>query len=248
MISKLFRTLTNCELIFKHSPTFSKMSAHVRIICDRNPRCEPDETWVFGYGSLVWKADFPFEEKRTGYIKGFLRRFYQNSIDHRGTHDKPGRVVTLIHSDDPEAKVWGMGYRIGKNDAEKVLKHLDYREKNGYGRHRVLFHPYPPSNIQSNHPKNIVLYLAKQGNPSFAGQQDSIQEIADQILGAAGESGENTEYVYKLADAMRQLYPGEEDDHLFELEQVLKAAEARKNERNGFVICEVDRSSLSKEG
>lgn len=44
-----------------------------------------EKLYIFGYGSLIWKPNFPYSRRMIGYIKGYKRRFYQSSITHRGT-------------------------------------------------------------------------------------------------------------------------------------------------------------------
>lgn len=50
----------------------------------------------------------------------------------------------------------------------------------------------------------------------------AIEDIAQQVVTSIGPSGSNKEYVYNLAEAMRQLAPNAEDEHLFALEKAVK--------------------------
>ncbi|GAA5314806.1 MAG: gamma-glutamylcyclotransferase [Candidatus Pelagadaptatus aseana] len=167
----------------------------------------PDQpVWVFGYGSLIYKVDFPFIERRAASIEGYARRFWQGSHDHRGTPEAPGRVVTLV--EEPGARCGGMAYLI----AAEVFEHLDYREKNGYLRVGVELE-FAGEDRQSG-----VVYIAREDNGAFLGAAPE-PEIARHIARSRGPSGCNRDYLMHLAASLRRL--GYEDEHVFRLERYL---------------------------
>jgi cation transport regulator ChaC len=162
--------------------------------------------WLFGYGSLIFKADFPFIERRPASIANWTRRFWQGSYDHRGTEKSPGRVVTLI----PQAGAVcdGMAYLV----TPEVFDHLDHREKNGYLRFSTDMIFEDGSSAEG------LVYVATEENAAFLGPASEL-EIARQIARSAGPSGRNRDYLTDLADALRQL--GKNDPHVFAIEQYL---------------------------
>lgn len=169
-------------------------------------------SWVFGYGSLVWRPGFAFEERRPGWVSGWTRRFWQGSTDHRGVPGAPGRVVTLIRT--PGHHCWGMAYRISDEVRHEVFEALDLREQGGYARHPVAIHT---QRQQGGTPATLegVVYLATRDNPCYLGDAPAA-DIARQIAASHGPSGSNREYLMRLAQALRDW--GEDDPHVFELE------------------------------
>jgi len=168
-----------------------------------------ESVWVFGYGSLIYKADFPYFERKPAKIHGWTRRFWQGSHDHRGTPDAPGRVVTLIESDE---ECLGMAYRV----APHTFEHLDVREKNGYLRFTT-----PLYFLDGTQDEGLV-YIATPNNAAWLGPAP-VEEIAEHILRSHGPSGSNREYLLKLDDALHALHA--QDDHVSSIAQALRALE-----------------------
>jgi cation transport regulator ChaC len=177
---------------------------------------EPAPLWIFGYGSLIWKPEIPFDLRLEGYIHGFQRRFYQGSTDHRGVPGAPGRVVTLLPQAD--AVCWGIAYRIPPERQAEVLQRLDHREKGGYDRIHTAFHAREAIVSKSI---MVSLYHATPTNPNYLGPAP-LKEMSRQIIQSVGPSGANTEYLLELAGALRRM--NLEDRHVFALEERVRAA------------------------
>ncbi len=138
--------------------------------------------WIFGYGSLVWRPDFPYVERRTAAIDGWSRRFWQGSTDHRGVPGDPGRVVTLVR--EPGARCWGRAYRIGGRDGEAILEGLAFREKGGYDRIVLDLHFAGAPEA----PAPGFVYFANPDNPNWLGPAP-LADIARQVRRSRGPSG-----------------------------------------------------------
>jgi cation transport protein ChaC len=162
--------------------------------------------WLFGYGSLIFKADFPYLARRPASIAGWSRRFWQGSHDHRGTPAAPGRVVTLVP--DPDAVCHGMAYLVTPQE----FAHLDHREKNGYLRLATAIA------FEDGSAGEGIVYIATRDNAAWLGPADE-DAIARQIAAARGPSGANADYLVELAAALRAL--GKPDPHVFALEERL---------------------------
>ncbi len=170
-----------------------------------------EPTWVFGYGSLIYKVDFPYLERRIASITGWQRRFWQGSHDHRGTPDAPGRVVTLIPASAELCR--GVAYKV----EHSVFEHLDFREKNGYQRIPI------PITLEAPHESAAgVVYVADRDNVAYLGPVP-MPQLANHIAASHGPSGSNRDYVLQLAEALREL--GDNDPHVLALEALLTVVE-----------------------
>ncbi|KAM5531947.1 hypothetical protein V8D89_011478 [Ganoderma adspersum] len=182
---------------------------------------------VFGYGSLIFKPPPHVVKESPGYLKGYVRRFAQKSHDHRGTPENPGRVVTLIHTEDwdnfsgsdpfpHEDVVWGIAYTIDPAYESEVRDYLDYREKDGYTLEEVDIYGLVDGLEQIILLKTFC-YVGRPDNPSFLGSEP-LDKLAERIWHSVGPSGPNKEYLYKLTESVRRLAPESHDSHLFALE------------------------------
>ncbi len=179
----------------------------------------PGDTWVFGYGSLVWRPSFPFAERIGAELPGWRRRFWQGSTDHRGVPGAPGRVVTLerIPVGDGANEPMGCGgvvYRLPADSQQATLAALDVREQGGYEvfRHAVM--------LVDGRTLTALVYVATPNNPNYLGPAEDDQ-LVEQILSASGPSGPNSEYILRLADALEEL--GFVDSHVARLAQGVRA-------------------------
>lgn len=164
---------------------------------------------IFAYGSLLFRPGFSYLARERAVLQGFARSFSQASPDHRGTPERPGRVLTLVER--VGASTVGAVYYVDA-PAQQLLQELDYRERAGYQRVTLEV-------VLGAGTLHAVTWIARPGNEHDVGQLPLV-ELAAHMRVSVGPSGRNDDYVFQLEAALVEL--GGADPFVSELSALLR--------------------------
>ena len=155
------------------------------------------DLWVFGYGSLMWRPGFAYEDVRPAALTGLRRCFCIYSVHHRGSAERPGLVLGL----DNGGACKGLAFRVGAAKARETLAYLRAREQvNG-----VYRETHVPLQLPGRgEPVMGIAYVAERAHPSYAGRLP-IGEQARLIRAARGLSGANLDYLVSTLEHLAKL-------------------------------------------
>lgn len=153
--------------------------------------------WVFGYGSLMWRPGFDFEEQHRATLAGYGRAFCVRTVHHRGAPGRPGLVMGL----KPGVRCVGMAYRVGAANAQTVRDYLRERELNHYPVYRETTVDLV---LDDSRPVQAITYLPRTDHPDYLPDLTLDEQLAI-IRPAKGISGTNPDYVHSAVDSIRAL-------------------------------------------
>lgn len=156
------------------------------------------DLWVFGYGSLMWKPGFVFEEAHHARLVGYRRSFCIYSMHHRGTMQRPGLVLGL----DRGGVCEGIAYRVAPERAAATLRYLREREQ-GSGVYRECNVPVELLK-HAGQVVHALAFIVERAHPGYGGAQPLARQ-AHLIRGAEGISGPNIDYLVNTVRHLREL-------------------------------------------
>lgn len=147
---------------------------------------EPDDLWVFAYGSLMWNPGFRWAEAVPARLDGYARRLCVYSVLYRGSIARPGLVLGLDRGGVTE----GLAYRIPAIQANEVHARLTARELI----YRVYREKVVAVHLRDGRGVWALAYVAERAHPSYAGRITDEARIRI-VRAARGRAGTNLAYL-----------------------------------------------------
>lgn len=166
-----------------------------------------EDLWVFGYGSLMWRPGFSFEERLPARLIGLHRALCVYSFVHRGTPEKPGLVLGL----DRGGACRGIAYRVDKARRVATLAYLREREQVTHVYREVMravtLHGgrrepdsttarigTEPGTGSGDRRVTALVYVVDRSHPQYAGRLDLAAQL-HHVRQGHGRGGPNRDYV-----------------------------------------------------
>lgn len=170
-----------------------------------------EDVWVYAYGSLIWRPDFDFLERRLATLHGHHRALCLWSRVNRGTPECPGLVFAL----DRGGSCRGVVYRLAGNAVPDFFPGLWEREMS-----TGAYVPRWLNCSTEQGPVRALVFVMNRDNPGYIPTLPEPELLAI-IRRATGSRGPCTEYVIQTAQALRAA-----GIHDARLEQIARRLEA----------------------
>jgi cation transport protein ChaC len=168
---------------------------------------EPEDLWVFGYGSLIWRPGFDHVERVPARLIGGHRALCVFSHVHRGTPERPGLVLGL----DLGGACRGVAYRVTAKQRRETIAYLRAREQVTSVYRETLRAVTLLEEPQRRVP--ALVYMIDRGHHQYAGRLDLATQL-HLVRQGHGQSGPNREYVLSTVHALEALGLYDRDLHL----------------------------------
>lgn len=155
-----------------------------------------DGIWVFGYGSLMWRPGFPYEESVHAILPGAHRALCVYSHVHRGTKRHPGLVLGL----DAGGRCEGFAFHISARHARATLGYLRRREQV-----TNVYRPIHRDVILISRERREVralCYMVNRHHRQYAANLP-LEVQAGLVRRGRGRSGANIDYVVNTVRHLR---------------------------------------------
>jgi glutathione-specific gamma-glutamylcyclotransferase len=153
------------------------------------------DLWVFGYGSLMWRPGFEFEERLPARLIGEHRALCVYSFVHRGTPEKPGLVLGL----DRGGVCRGVAFRIAEKNRADTIAYLREREQVTSVYREVTRSVWLENDARQR--VSALAYVVDRGHVQYAGRLSLAQQLRH-VQQGHGQSGINRDYVLATVKAI----------------------------------------------
>ncbi len=154
-----------------------------------------EDMWIFGYGSLIWRPDFPFQERRAALVHGWHRALKMWSAVNRGTPECRGLVFGLLSGGSCK----GMVFRVQGARGRQTLIDLWNRE--------MVTGVYDPRWLPlrtAQGPVRALAFTLSRNSPHHTGDLSDAQ-YRDIFATATGRFGTTRDYAHATYASLREM-------------------------------------------